>query len=125
MPSDDEDIVPEFPTVFGAPRTLFATQTAHNPREADCDSSNALAFDSDLGSWIIRRSTTCSLLLSGLQYLVSSCSGTTVPKELDTRRRARDAIFLTGCTPSSYKLELGFTICISLTLSREVYCVVY
>ena len=62
--------------------------------------------------------------LAGSQYLVSSRSGTTVPKELDTRRRARDAIFLTGCTPSSYKLELGFTICISLTLSREVYCVV-
>ena len=40
------------------------------------------------------------------QYLVSSRSGTTVPKELDTRRRARDAIFLTATLAETPKLCL-------------------
>ena len=73
-------------------------QTARNPREADSSNAIRVRFRPRLLDNCKEdvSSSLQSLQLSGSQYLVSSCSGTTVPKELDTRRRARDAIFLTG-----------------------------
>ena len=91
-------IPPNCPGTNTLPRELIAdialpigcesAQTARNPRGAD--SSNA--FDSDLGSWTVAHARRWRVRLSGSQCLVSSRSGTTVPKELDTRRRAWDAI---------------------------------
>ena len=104
-------IPPNCPGTNTLPRALLAdialpvgcesAQTARNPREAD--SSNA--FDSDLGSWTVAHARRLRVRLAGSQYLVSSRSGTTVPKELDTIRQARDAIFLTGCKPSTKDSE--------------------
>ena len=115
--SDHDHPAPNRPgtNTLPVPRALLAditlpvgcesAQTAHNPREAD--SSNA--FDSDLGSSGYNNKEHDVLLV--IKYCIIRDAVTSIscraarelpfPKELDTRRRARDAIFLTGGEPSS------------------------